>query len=181
MLEDKILVLKFKRGSSQSLEQIYLKYKVELLSLAAAMTRDKDLAEDVLHDVFVNFAKAAQRLQLRTSLRRYLATAVANRVRNIRRSTYRETGDCEYIEQIAADKDMRPDRMAMTVEEFDFVRRALDHLPELQREAVALRLHSNVPFKTIAELQGVTISTVQARYRYGLEKIRSLLNGEATQ
>ena len=69
----------------------------------------------------------------------------------------------------------------MTVEEFEFVRRALDQLPELQREAVALRLHSTMSFKAIARLQGVTISTVQARYRYGLDKLGSLLDREARQ
>lgn len=181
MLEDKILVLKFKCGNSQALEQIYQKYKVELLSLATAMTHDRDLAEDVLHDVFVSFANAAKGLQLRASLRRYLTTAVANRVRNIRRSEHRGTRDFGNLEHIAADNDMRPEKMAMTVEEFEFVQRALAELPELQREAVALRLHSDVPFKAIARLQGVTTSTVQARYRYGLDKLRSLLDGKARQ
>jgi RNA polymerase sigma-70 factor (ECF subfamily) len=66
----------------------------------------------------------------------------------------------------------------MTVEEFEVLRTALDQLPELQREAIALRLHSCMQFKAIAKLQGVTISTVQARYRYGLDKLGSLLDGE---
>jgi len=33
-------------------------------------------------------------------------------------------------------------------------------------------------FKAIAELQGVSINTVQSRYRYGLDKLRSILNSE---
>ena len=178
MLEDKILLLRFKRGRSQALEQIYQKYKVELLSLATAMTHDNGLAEDVLHDVFVSFAKSAKGLQLRTSLRRYLATAVANRVRNIRRGEHRVARDFGKFEQITADGDVGPEQMAMTVEEFEHIRRALGQLPQLQREAVTLRLHSNVPFKVIAKLQDVTVSTVQARYRYGLDKLRSLLDGD---
>ncbi|MHC4433315.1 MAG: RNA polymerase sigma factor [Planctomycetota bacterium] len=181
MLEDKILLLRFKHGRSQALEQIYQKYKVELLSLATAMTGDRDLAEDVLHDVFVSFARSAKGLQLRTSLRRYLTTAVANRVRNIRRKEHRVTRDFGTFEQITADNDMRPEHMAMTAEEFEYIRRALGQLPQLQREAVTLRLHSGVPFKVIARLQDVTVSTVQARYRYGLNKLRSLLDGEAKE
>jgi DNA-directed RNA polymerase specialized sigma24 family protein len=34
-------------------------------------------------------------------------------------------------------------------------------------------------FKAIAKSQGVSINTVCSRYRYGLDKLRSLLNGEA--
>ena len=80
MLEDAILLLKFKHGHAQALERIYQKYKTELLSLATAMTQNKDMAEDVLQDVFVSFAKSAKSLNLRTSLRWYLTTAVANGV-----------------------------------------------------------------------------------------------------
>jgi RNA polymerase sigma factor (sigma-70 family) len=179
MLEDTILLLKFRYGHAQALERIYQKYKTELLSLATAMTSDKDMAEDVLQDVFVSFVKSAKSLNLRTSLRWYLTTAVANRARNVRRSKHREIRSLGNVEQITADRHMRPDQMAMTTEEFEMIQKALDQLPELQREAVTLRIHSRMPFKVIARLQDVTISTVQARYRYGLDKLGSLLDGKA--
>lgn len=179
MLEDTILLLKFKYGHAQALERIYLKYKTELLSLATALTHNKDIAEDVLQDVFVSFAKSAKSLRLRTSLRWYLTTAVANRVRNVRRSKYHETRSLGHLEQMTVDRYMRPDQMAMTTEEFEMIRKALDQLPELQGEAVTLRIHSRMPFKVIARLQDVTISTVHARYRYGLEKLGLLLDGKA--
>ena len=107
-----------------------------------------------------------------------MTAAVANRVRNIKRSKHHRTRRSINLEQIAVDSDMVPEKLAMTVEEFEVLRRALDQLPELQRETIALRLHSCMQFKTIAKLQGVTISTVQARYRYGLDKLGSLLDGE---
>jgi len=179
MLEDTILLLKFKHGHAQALERIYQKYKTELLSLATAMTHDKDMAEDVLQDVFVSFAKSAKNLHLRTSLRWYLTTAVANRVRNLRRSKHHQIRNLGNFEQMTADRHMRPEQMAMTAEEFERIRKALDQLPEVQREVVTLRIHSRMPFKAIARLQDATISTVQARYRYGLDKLGSLLDGKA--
>ena len=178
MLEDTILLLKFKHGHAQALERIYQKYKTELLSLATAMTHDKDMAEDVLQDVFVSFAKSGKSLNLRTSLRWYLTMAVANRVRNLRRSKHHEARSLGNFEQITADSHKRPEQMAMTAEEFEIIRKALDQLPELQREAVILRIHSLMPLKVIARLQNATISTVQARYRYGLDKLGSLLDGK---
>ena len=179
MLEDTILLLKFKYGHAQALGRIYQKYKTELLSLAMAMTQNKDMAEDVLQDVFVSFAKSAKSLNLRTSLRWYLTTAVANRARNLRRSKHHEIRSLGNLQEIMADRHMRPEQIAMTAEEFEMIRKALDQLPELQREAVILRIHSRMPFKVIARLQDVTISTVHARYRYGLDKLGSLLDGKA--
>ena len=46
-----------------------------------------------------------------------------------------------------------------------------------QREVIILRLHERMRFKAIARLQGVSDKTAQSRYRYGLDKLRSILNG----
>ena len=55
---------------------------------------------------------------------------------------------------------------------------ALAELPYEQREAVVLKVKQNMTLKEIAKLQGVSISTAHGRYRYGLDKLRALLNGE---
>jgi DNA-directed RNA polymerase specialized sigma24 family protein len=47
-----------------------------------------------------------------------------------------------------------------------------------QREVVLLRLQSGLRFRAIAQLQGVSINTVQGRYRYGLDRLRTLLDGK---
>ena len=54
-------------------------------------------------------------------------------------------------------------------------------LPYEQREVIILHLKGEMKFKTIANLQDVSINTVQSRYRYGLEKLRSLFNEEITR
>ena len=60
MLEDKLLILRFKHGSSDALGRIYEKYRLYLLKLAAALLHDVSVAEDVVHDVFVRFAQSAE-------------------------------------------------------------------------------------------------------------------------
>ena len=56
MLEDKLLIWKFKGGSSDALRRIFLKYRGNLLKLAVTLLGDVHTAEDVVHDVFVNLA-----------------------------------------------------------------------------------------------------------------------------
>jgi RNA polymerase sigma-70 factor (ECF subfamily) len=51
-------------------------------------------------------------------------------------------------------------------------------VPYEQREVVILHLQGGRTFRQIAESQDMPVSTIQSRYRYGLEKLRSLLNGE---
>jgi len=64
MLEDKLLVWKFKRGSSEALERIYDKYETYLITVATALLNNRHSAEDVLHDFFVSFVKSAENIKM---------------------------------------------------------------------------------------------------------------------
>ena len=86
MLEDRQLVSKMKNGDTDALRKIYQKHKDDLFTVAMSLLRDTDAAEDVLHDVFVSFARAVKKLHLYGSLKNYLITCVLNRSRDMLRS-----------------------------------------------------------------------------------------------
>ena len=178
MLEDKLLVWKFKRGSRDALRRIYEKHRDDLLRLATALLGERSLAEDIVHDVFTCFVRSAGRFQLTGSLRGYLATCVANRARNANRARQRRhTAALDEAGAIASDWK-RPDQWIMCSEEFTQLSNALAQLPYEQREAIILHLQGGMKFREIAKLQEVSIKTVQSRCRYGLDKLRSLLDSE---
>jgi len=54
---------------------------------------------------------------------------------------------------------------------------AMAQLPYDQREVIALHLNAAMKLRQIAGLQNVSVSTIKGRYRYGLQKLRSALNG----
>lgn len=180
MLEDKLLVWKLKRGSSDALQRIYEKYKDDLLALAVSLSNDRSAAEDALHDVFVSFVRYANRLRLRTSLKSYLLSCIANRVRDMNRGRLSVTMELEQAEVVGSDCD-EPLPAAISTELFGHIDKALAQLPYQQREVIILHLQSGMKFKTIAESQGVSINTIQSRYRYGLDKLRSILDGKVQQ
>ena len=70
---------------------------------------------------------------------------------------------------------------AVSQEEAEQVQILLGRLPYEQREIIVLHLHQEMRFREIAEALGVSINTVQSRYRYGLEKLRSILNSTVTK
>lgn len=177
MVEDKILIWKFKRGSKEALQRIYEKYVVYLVTLATALLNDVSTAEDIVHDVFVSFAQSAERLRLEGSLKAYLATCVVNRVRDRIRSRQRQPSALDDAESIRSTAK-GPELSAVCGEQLQQLSHVLARLPYEQKEVVMLHLHGGMMFKQIAELQHVSINTVQSRYRYALDKLRSLLNGE---
>jgi len=178
MLEDKLLIWKFNRGNHDVLRGIYEKYKDDLVTLAAALLIDVSSAEDVVHDVFVSFIKSARKFRLTGSLKGYLATCVANNARNKNKARQtRRSIALDGASPAGADSNS-PEFSAIFGEELRQLSRALGQLPYEQREVLLLHLHSNIKFRDIAESQGASINTVQGRYRYALDKLRSMLNGE---
>jgi RNA polymerase sigma-70 factor (ECF subfamily) len=176
MLEDEWLKLQFKAGSDEVLRRIYQKYRDYLLTLAMGLLNDSHLAEDVLHDVFVTFAQSTNGFGLQGNLKGYLATCVANRAKDRLRGRQRQASRLETDAEVASDRD-GPDTRTIATEESRLVSAALGQLPYEQREAVALHLNAGLTFRQIAKHQHISTSTAKGRYRYGLKKLRSTLNG----
>ncbi len=178
MFEDKLLIFRFNRGNMEVLRRIYEKYKDDLVTLAAALLNDKTLAEDTVHDVFTAFIKSARTFKLTGSLKAYLATCVANNARNKNKSATRTRSiGLDQVENILSDS-AEPAFAVAFDEQTQRLTDALALLPQEQRETLLLHLHAGLKFRQIAQMHNVSINTIQGRYRYGLEKLRSLLNGE---
>ncbi len=179
MLEDRYLILRFNRGDRSVLHRIYDKYKDDLVSLAAALLLDAGLAEDVVHDVFIAFLGSTERFRLTGSLKGYLATCVANRARNVNKTAWRRhSTPLDGVPEMTSDV-VPPEQAAIFGEQLRYLAEALQQLPYEQREVLLLRSHSGLRFAAIARTQGVSINTVQGRYRYAVDKLRSMLDSEA--
>ncbi|MBC8469307.1 MAG: RNA polymerase sigma factor [Planctomycetes bacterium] len=177
MVEDKLLIWKCKRGSRAAFRRIYEKYESDLRTLAANLLNDKAAAEDVVHDVFVSLLQVVDKFELRSSLAGYLKTCVANRSRDYMRRRQRQTAAINDEEQVLPSND-GPIHLVIKSEELQKLGSAMNQIPYEQREAIVLRLHGQMKFRTIAELQNVTIKTAHSRYRAGIEGLKLILNSE---
>jgi len=148
------------------------------LDLAVVLTGDVHAAQDVVHDVFVKFARSVRGLSLAGSLKGYLVVSTVNRVRDYRRDRQRR-GEQGLENAVGTAASLRPpEQWAILSEQLERLSRAMTQLPYEQREAVALHVQAGLTFRAIARRQNTSTSTAQGRYRYGIEKLRSLLNGE---
>ncbi len=177
MHSDRLLLRKAARGCTESLRRIYEAHKDHLLTLARGMTGDWNVAEDVVHDVFVAFARNVPRLRLKASLRGYLSISVCNRARDLYRTEIRHRLDeCQAHRGPAG--TAAPDARAAEAELTDRLRAALRQVPLDQREVLLLRTQAGLSFEEIGRHQGISANTARGRYRYGIDKLRSLLNSE---
>jgi RNA polymerase sigma-70 factor (ECF subfamily) len=177
MVEDKILAWRFKKGSRAALRRIYEKYYDYLLTVATALLHDVTAAEDVVHDIFLKLSESPHLLDPRRSLKWYLVACVSNRARDrLRGRRHRTVGLDESLS--LPGKACGPASVAIRNEEMQIISDALQQLPYEQREVVVLRTRGRMTFRAIAESRQVSVRTVHSRYRYGLNKLKTLLNGQ---
>ncbi|MBN1510193.1 MAG: sigma-70 family RNA polymerase sigma factor [Sedimentisphaerales bacterium] len=178
MREEERLISRLRRGRVDALRLIYDRHKLGLLRLAILLMGDIHDAEDAVQDVFLKLAESFDRISDHGNLKNFLITCLVNRIRTFRR-------DCRRREAAqpdgAATKTTRvrpPDQWAVVNEQMQQITKAMSRLPLEQREAVTLRFQAGMEFREIAEIQNTSVNTVQGRYRYGMEKLRALLNSE---
>ncbi|HNS23071.1 MAG TPA: sigma-70 family RNA polymerase sigma factor [Sedimentisphaerales bacterium] len=177
-LEDRYLVWQLKRSSEWALRRIYGRHETDLLALARSLLGRTGPAEDVLQDVFAKFIESIDSFELTGSLKGYLAQCVVNRARDyLRRDRCRAGEPLETAHQTPS-RQHGPLDAAIAGEQRERLIVALAELPDEQREVVLLHLHGGVRFRKIARMQGVSAKTAWSRYRYGLDRLRSMLNGQ---
>ncbi len=173
MSEDKHLLKLLRYGDSSALRRLYEKYRTDLFTVALSLIHDVHAAEDCLQDVFVRLAQGARDMEIRSNLKGYLISSVANRARDRLRQQTKLSDRIESIGCPACAAD--PVKVLIDREQSARVFNTLMRLPYDQREVFVLHVQAGMKFREIAELQNVSIKTVLSRYRYGIEKLQALL------
>jgi RNA polymerase sigma-70 factor (ECF subfamily) len=141
----------------------------QLILYGRALGLSHGEAEDVLQETFLAL------LQMEAppvKARHYCVRSFRNRVLNHRRTLWRRlTREWESLRWFEKDADETPaERAAM---------RCLAELPVEQREAIVLKVWHGCTFEEIGGLLEISPNTAAGRYRYGLQKIKSKLEGVA--
>ena len=174
-MEDRQLVIQCKHGSSEALRSIYQKYKTDLLVLAIALLNDKSAAEDIVHDVFISFVQSLEKFRVTGTLKGYLLTCVANRARNSNKAKHHQNVTLDQAESFCSDLN-EPASSLICNEQLQHLSSAMAQLPYDQREVVMLRHQAQMTFKAVAKSLGISTNTAKSRYRYGLDKLRLILD-----
>ena len=112
-----------------------------------------------------------------SNLKSYLISCVANRARDQLRSRARQA-KCQPERLCSASVSANPAKQLIDAEDSVRVFEALAQLPYEQREVFVLHIQGQMRFREIAGLLGLSINSVQSRYRYAIEKLRAILSKE---
>ncbi len=165
------------RGDQQAFALLYDRFADRVYGLVRRVLRDPSQSEEVVQEVFVAAWRQARRYdaskgQVATWLLTLSHRRAVDRVRSEQASRNRE----ERV--VRGERGRAFDSVAEQVEttlEHEQVRRALDELTDLQREAVELAYFGGNTYREVAELLGAPLGTVKTRLRDGLMRLRDAL------
>ncbi|NQV55154.1 MAG: sigma-70 family RNA polymerase sigma factor [Rhodospirillales bacterium] len=147
-----------------------------VMRYARALTRDPDLAEDLLHDCVARALDKLHQFQAGTNMRAWLFTILHNiHLQNLRGASRRprtDQLDDEISGRIGVDGD-QDDKLA--IRDFD---RALARLPEDQKQVILLIGLEDMSYQETATILDIPVGTVMSRLSRGREKLRNDMDGK---
>jgi RNA polymerase sigma-70 factor (ECF subfamily) len=150
----------------EDVQELYWDHGPALLAYAAALLGDRGAAEDVLHQVFLKLLGG--RFEFSAGARPYLFRAVRNTALNHRRGRARD---------VPLDDQQWLVKPVEAVEAGLALEKALRELPAEQREVVVMHIWGAMTLEEIAKVLDLSPNTVASRYRYGLSKLREIMQG----
>ena len=180
IITDEQLMIDVQQGHQAALSALYDRYVNRVYGMALQKLTNPAEAEDITHDVFVNLWQRSSTFQpAKGSPTSWLLTVAHNRIIDALRRRRRSSEAHEAIarDPVAVSETAHEDTAAIAEqnEEAQQVRRALETLPDDQREVINLSYYEGYSQSEISQRIQVPLGTVKSRMRLAMDKLRGEL------
>lgn len=188
---DEALMARYQAGEQSAFATLVRRHQGALYNFALRQLRTPSAAEEVVQDAFVRVVQNAADFKHEARFSTWLYTIARNLcIDHMRKRAHRRhpslderagasSGDGEEgptLGERTADTRASVEREATGAELRVRIAKAVDLLPDEQREVFLMREVANLPFKEIADITGVPENTVKSRMRYALERLQEALS-----
>ena len=143
-----------------------------MMAFARKILGDEDDAREVVHQVFINLWERRSEVDLSTSLKSYLFTAVNNRSLNVIRD--RKKFSSEEVPERAANWDVSAELESQELEER--IRETIAALPQRCRVIFELNRFEGLSYGEIAKKLDISVKTVENQMSKALKILREQLS-----
>ena len=179
-------MIRYQRGDRSAFATLVRRHQTSLYNFALRQLRTPEVAQDVVQEAFMRVVQNAQDFKHEARFTTWVYTITRNLcIDQLRKRALRkhpsldqgtgEEGDGPTLGEQTADPRASVEREAVGTELKERIAKAVDTLPDEQREVFLMREVVNLPFKEIAEITGVAENTVKSRMRYALERLQEAL------
>ncbi|HEY3252563.1 MAG TPA: RNA polymerase sigma factor [Polyangiaceae bacterium] len=186
---DEMLMVRYQRGERKAFVELVRRHNRAVYNFVLRQLRVPSVAEDVTQDVFMRLVQNAAEFKHEARFLTWLYTIARNLcIDQLRKLSHRRhasldqpqrdgADDAQLLGETIADPDPHAsaERSALSSQMRSSIVKAVDSLPDDQREVFLLREVASLPFREIAEITGVGENTVKSRMRYALDRLKDAL------
>ena len=174
-----VLIARLRAGDESAFESTFRAFAAPLCAFAFGFVKSRDLATEVVHDVFLRIWERHDRIEVRDSLKAYLYRATRNRALDVlRRDSLLQRWIDTEAEEPSHDLTGRIPPTEERVEESELaaaLAQVIEELPDRRRMVLLCRWRDGLRNDQVAELMGISIKTVENQMTQALRTVRARL------
>jgi len=158
--------------------QLYQSFGKKLLHFAQSLVRSKELAEELVEDVFVKLWANRKQAPDIDNITVYLYVAVKNRSLNSLSQKARElvSAPFDFLDTTLDKFVPNPYDLLVTAEMMERMRHAVDDLPPRCKMIFKLVREDGLKYKEVAEILNISVNTIDAQMAIAVKKICTALH-----
>ena len=189
---DEELLLEYRsRGDRRAFDHLVHRYERELYNYLRHYLGDAEMAEDTFQATFLQVHLKCERFEPGRKVRPWLYTVATNQAidaqrRNRRhrmvsldrRSAGSTDDDGGTLSQLLESEEVDPFDRIDSDEQQQFVREAVDELPESLKEVLMLVYYQGMKYREAAEVLSIPVGTVKSRLHSAIQKLNQALTDD---
>ncbi len=160
------LILQIGNNDLNALEKLYDNTRVDVFKFALSILKNKDDAEDVMQDTYVNINKYASNYKSNGKPLSYILTITKNLSLNKIKARKNNVDIIDYENILSVDNNKGFNLL--------LIKGMFEILTEEERKIIMLATIENYKFKEIANMLDLNLSTTLSKYHRGVKKIKKL-------
>jgi RNA polymerase sigma-70 factor (ECF subfamily) len=162
------------QGDRRSFEMIYEAYFSFASHVAYRIVSNREDAEEVVQETFLNIYRNLVRFEFRSSLKTWIYRITINTALNFVKKHAKHRRQTPYIESFSGAQEPDAVKLMETAEEEGRIQQLLSALSPDHRAVTVLRSVQGLSYQEIAETLAIPINTVRSRIKRAREALLAL-------
>ncbi|MGD8779135.1 MAG: RNA polymerase sigma-70 factor [Ignavibacteria bacterium] len=172
---DKKLIDELKQGSTDALRKVHELFKKKLFCFVYSYTRNAEISEELVQDVFIRIWKNRQTLDPASSINNYIYTIAKNLTIDYLRKKKGEVISLESVKENEISSGHEGELKIISREDEATVNKVIDKLSQRKKEVFKMHRFEQMTYREIAVKLDVSLSAVEKNISSALREIRESL------
>jgi RNA polymerase sigma-70 factor (ECF subfamily) len=181
-LPDAILVNKYIDGDENSLAILVERHQSKIYGYIYSKVSDRDLTEDIFQETFFKVIHTLKSKKYYNEEGKFLSwvlrianNLIVDKFRNDKKMYMKRDTEEFSIFSTITDNSLNIEKELIKTQVDIDLKKIIQKLPQDQKEVLMMRYYSDMSFKEIADITGVSVNTTLGRMRYAITNLRKVI------